>query len=46
MQTEFSFQSREIEQPGEFFSPKKIQLALTILSMAVAFFAILELALS
>jgi hypothetical protein len=45
MQTEFTFRSREIEKPGDFFSLQKIQLALTILSLAVAFFAILELSL-
>ncbi|MFH0834514.1 MAG: hypothetical protein V2A63_03970 [Patescibacteria group bacterium] len=46
MQTQFTFQSRELERPSELFSPKKVQLALTLLSLAVAFFAILELALS
>ncbi|MCF7846366.1 MAG: hypothetical protein K9L85_03955 [Candidatus Peribacteraceae bacterium] len=46
MQSEFHFQSRNIQEPNEFFSLKKLQLALTILSLAVAFFAILELSLS
>ncbi|MFA6458727.1 MAG: hypothetical protein WCV72_05095 [Patescibacteria group bacterium] len=46
MQTEFTFKSSEIEQPSDFFSIQKVQLVLTLLSLAVAFFAILELSIS
>ena len=46
MQTQLNFQSREIQKPAEFFTLEKTQIILTILSIAVAFFALLELALS
>ncbi|MFH1375586.1 MAG: hypothetical protein ABIH35_02865 [Patescibacteria group bacterium] len=46
MQTELNFSPRRIERPAEFISFKSAQTVLTILAIAVAFFAILELALS
>ncbi len=46
MQSQLNFQSREIDKPSDFISMQKAQLILTILSLAVTFFAILELSLS
>jgi len=46
MQTEFQFQSREIQKPAEFLTLDRAKTVLTILAVAVAFFALLELSLS
>jgi len=46
MQTELNFQSREIQKPVEFLTLQRAQTILTILAVATAFFAIVELSLS
>ncbi len=46
MQTELNFQSRQIQKPAEFLTLHRAQAILTILALATAFFALLELSLS
>ncbi len=46
MQTRLNFQSREIQKPAEFLTLDRAKTILTILAVAVTFFALLELSLS